>query len=122
MRIVADTCWYIDLDRRTAGALEFLSREPDATFAITDIVMGELLAGASSSQIWPILMGSEYLAISPWVPAIWGRAAAHLRSLGSTIGVNNLWIASIALAYDLPVLTRNQQEFMRVPGLSVITY
>jgi tRNA(fMet)-specific endonuclease VapC len=35
------------------------------------------------------------------------------------IGLNDLLIASIALANDLTVVTNNNDEFKRVPGLRV---
>jgi predicted nucleic acid-binding protein len=33
-----------------------------------------------------------------------------------------LWIAASALARKLPLLTRNAEEFSRVPGLQVVDY
>lgn len=55
------------------------------------------------------------------------RAAAHhyatardtLEKDGISIGLNDLLIASIALANDLTVVTGNTGEFNRIPGLRV---
>jgi tRNA(fMet)-specific endonuclease VapC len=42
---------------------------------------------------------------------------AHLRSQGVRIGTMDLRIASIALAHDATLLTRNTVDFAQVPGL-----
>jgi len=38
------------------------------------------------------------------------------------IAANDLWIAATALAYRLPVVTRNVAHYERVPGLDVLAY
>ena len=52
----------------------------------------------------------------------YGQVRAHLRSIGQPIGPNDLWIASNALARDVPLITHNLSEFRRVPGLSAETW
>jgi tRNA(fMet)-specific endonuclease VapC len=54
------------------------------------------------------------------------RAASHycdvrflLQRAGTPIGNNDLWIGCHALAGGLTVVTNNEREFRRVPGLSV---
>lgn len=49
-----------------------------------------------------------------------GRVYRHLRRLGLLIGANDLWIAATALAFDLPLVTGNEQHYHRVPDLRVI--
>lgn len=49
----------------------------------------------------------------------YARVRAGLRREGKPIGPNDLLIASIALANDLTLITRNQREFVRVPGLAL---
>ncbi len=44
---------------------------------------------------------------------------AHLESVGTPIGANDLLIAAIALANDLTLVTRNLGEFSRVPRLRI---
>ena len=46
------------------------------------------------------------------------REATHLRM----IGVNDLMIAAIALAADLTLVSRNQDEFQRVAGLRLTSW
>ena len=49
----------------------------------------------------------------------YGRLRAHLATLGTPIGSNDLMIAAIALANGLTVVTHNTAEFSRVPALSL---
>ena len=48
-----------------------------------------------------------------------GRIRAELESAGETIGPNDLLIAAHARAAGLTVVTGNEREFGRVPGLGV---
>ena len=49
----------------------------------------------------------------------YGQIRTHLESTGETIGPNDLLIAAHACAADLTVVTGNEREFRRVPGLRV---
>ena len=49
----------------------------------------------------------------------YGRIRTELESTGETIGPNDLLIAAHARAAGLTVVTGNEQEFGRVPGLRV---
>ena len=37
-----------------------------------------------------------------------------------TIGVNDLWIASCAMRYSLPLVTHNRRDFENIPQLNII--
>ena len=52
----------------------------------------------------------------------YGRAFRYLQDNGLLIGSNDLWIAATGLAHDMPVVTRSQRQFGRVPGLEVVSY
>jgi tRNA(fMet)-specific endonuclease VapC len=49
----------------------------------------------------------------------YGELRAQLQRIGQPIGSNDLWIAAHALADDLTLVTNNEREFQRVPGLRV---
>jgi tRNA(fMet)-specific endonuclease VapC len=49
----------------------------------------------------------------------YGALRAQLQRIGQPIGSNDLWIAAHALADDLTLVTNNEREFQRVPGLRV---
>ena len=46
----------------------------------------------------------------------------YLKQKGRLIGANDLWIGCTAIAREAPLVTRNGNEFRRIPGLKVITY
>ena len=50
---------------------------------------------------------------------VFGEVKAHLSFIGEIIGANDLWIAAHARAAGLTLVTGNEREFRRVPGLSV---
>jgi tRNA(fMet)-specific endonuclease VapC len=49
----------------------------------------------------------------------YGVIRAALESKGKAIGNNDLWIAAHAKAAALTMVTNNESEFKRVPGLKV---
>lgn len=49
----------------------------------------------------------------------YGLMRAHLRRERVKIGENDLMIAAIALANEMTLVTGNQREFHRVPGLMI---
>lgn len=49
----------------------------------------------------------------------YGAIRAYLETKGETIGGNDLWIAAHAKASGLVLVTSNEREFKRVPGLKV---
>jgi len=52
----------------------------------------------------------------------YGMNRAILKELGKPVGENDLLISSIALAHDIAVITRNRDEFSRIPALKVETW
>jgi predicted nucleic acid-binding protein len=50
------------------------------------------------------------------------RSVHAMKSTGQLIGTSDLWIAAPALAYQMPVVTRNVTHVRRVPHLEVETY
>lgn len=128
--LILETSVLIDLERERArgvpgGAHEVLGHHADHHLYITATIAGEIAAGASMERQdhW-----RTFLAMFPWLTideaAAWhyGRSARYLRRTGQLIGANDLWIAAVGLANDVPVVTRNGAEFGRVPDLRVVAY
>lgn len=57
--------------------------------------------------------------LEPPVDRIYAQVRAHLTAAGTPIGPTDLFIAAHALALDLTLVTANDREFSRVPGLRV---
>ena len=95
--------------------------------AVCSVVKAELFYGAMRSnnpdQTWAIQR--QFLEVFVSLPLddiaalIAGRVRAQLANLGTPIGINDLLIASIALANDLTLVTHNTGEFSRVEGLQI---
>ena len=47
----------------------------------------------------------------------YGSIRAFLESKGKPIGNNDLWVAAHAKAASLTIVTNNEREFKRIPGL-----
>lgn len=100
-------------------------RRDEAT--LCSVVKAELLYGArASTRVRENLERLERLfSLFPSFPfddaasAHYGALRAQLRRAGTPIGGNDMLIASIALATDSTLVTRNEKEFRLVPGLRV---
>jgi len=128
--LIAETSLLIDLERehnrgRPGPAVAFLESNDDARLYLPFIVAGELAAGTSLADRakWEAFLAPFFvLASTADVSWEYGRAYRYLEENGRLIGGNDLWIAATALAYRMPVVTRNAEHYRRVPGLVVETY
>jgi tRNA(fMet)-specific endonuclease VapC len=128
--LILETTFVIDLEREhnrgTPGrAVAFLEAREDARLYLTFTVAGELATGTSLANRgrWETFLGPFYvLQSTPAVSWEYGRTYRYLRDSGRLIGANDLWIAATALAFQMPIVTRNAEHFRRVPGLEVEGY
>jgi predicted nucleic acid-binding protein len=128
--LILETSFLIDFEREnlrgTPGpALAFLEAHEDARLYVTFTIAGELAAGLSLSDRarWEeFLAPFHVLACTPDVSWEYGRAFRYLQGNGVLIGANDLWIAAAALAYRMPVVTRDVEHYRRVPDLQVRAY
>ncbi len=58
----------------------------------------------------------------PRFAAVYGRLLAELSRRGETVPAMDLLIATAAAVEDAPLVTRNQSDLARVPGLRLISY
>lgn len=84
----------------------------------------ELLSGAEEGKRGDSVRHLvDSLSVLPLDRAAAQRAAdvrRHLDRAGQAIGMADSLIAGIALLHDLPLFTRNQGQFSRVPGLTLV--
>ncbi len=127
--LILETTFLVDFERerrRGHGATtDFLRRHADHALLITHTIAGELAAGKSlaTRERWERFV-APFRILSHTADVDWeyGKAFRFLQRNGLLIGANDLWIAAAALAYDVPVVTRNTRHYQRVPGLTVIGY
>lgn len=103
-----------------------MSHNPD-NIKIASIVKAELLYGAEKSRkkdenlkkIKNFLLPFEIVAFDSSASAIYPEIRANLELSGSVIGPNDLIISATVLSRDGTLITDNEKEFRRVPGLKV---
>ncbi|MBI4500603.1 MAG: type II toxin-antitoxin system VapC family toxin [Gemmatimonadetes bacterium] len=128
--LILETTFLIDLERElgrqaSGPAQEFLSRHPTEPLHITFTIAGELAAGLPANERgrWEEFIAPfNLLSCSEEVCWEYGKAFRYLKANGLLIGTNDLWIAATAIAFAKPLVTQNEREFRRVPGLQVLNY
>jgi len=106
---------------------EKLEKVDASMILVSPIVLGELLTGVEKSRykssnrkrLLDVLAGLRMVDLEPEVAVGYGRIRAALESAGTPIGANDLWIAAHALTLDAVLVTDNEREFQRVPGLKI---
>ena len=130
MGLILDTNFIITAEREARRGMasradQFLASRPDDLLFITFTVAGELACGRSAAQRLDWERLCRPYPILPWTKEVswqYGEIYRFLATEGRLIGTNDLWIAATALAHGMSLVTNNQDEFKRVPGLVVITY
>lgn len=64
----------------------------------------------------------EILPVIRPVADTYARIARTLRQQGLLIGSNDLWIGATAVQRDWPLVTRNLDQFSRIPGIRLMGY
>ena len=128
MKYLLDTSVCVPLVNGSEKALRdrVLGLRPDAV-AISSVVKAELYFGAYHSprvaenmaRVERFCRGLESLPFDDESARHYGGIRAQLQREGRPIGANDLLIAATALASDRTLVTRNLEEFRRVPGLRV---
>jgi len=127
-RFLLDTsiCIYIR-QKRPPEVLARFEKLKVGDAALSVITYGELLYGAQKRKQRDVALArlADLVSVLPVLdmPSAaaneYGEIRAVLEAKGETIGGNDLWIAAHAKAAGLVVVTNNEREFMRVPGLKV---
>jgi tRNA(fMet)-specific endonuclease VapC len=113
--------------RRPAAARARLEGLSSGDAALSVISYGELVYGVEKSpnRVAKLRELEELVALIPVLPlpaeagGFYGGIRAALATRGEMIGSNDLWIAAHACAADLVLVTNNEREFRRVPGLKI---
>ena len=131
MTFLLDTSVCIPLINRTDPRLaERLLDEDPGSVILCSVVKAELYFGARNSmkvaenmeRVERFCDAFDSLPFDDAAAKHYGGIRAQLKREGRPIGANDLLIASIALASDVKLVTRNVEEFQRVPGLHVTSW
>lgn len=127
-RFLLDTniCIYIRRQKPPAVLAKFERLKPGEA-VISAVTYGELFYGVEKSQS-RAEAGRRLAELASLMPVmslpavageIYGVIRAALEAKGEMIGNNDLWIAAHAKAAGLTLVTNNEREFKRVPGLTI---
>jgi predicted nucleic acid-binding protein len=101
----------------------FLRAHLDAPLYTSRICWSEFSEGcATVSEVRVALERFTIVEISESVAWEASRISRGLRRVGLPIGDNDILVAASALAYRLPLVSRNGRHFTRVAGLEVHNY
>ena len=125
-----DTNVVSELLRNPQGkATRELSRVGEDAVCTSVIVAAELRYGAEKSRstelkrrLERVLAALEVLALEPPADRHYADIRDHLTRRGTPIDPNDLLIAAHARSLGLTVVTANEREFSRVPGLAVTNW
>lgn len=128
MKYLLDTniCIYI-IKQKPSIVLERLQKVKINEIGISIITLAELEYGVAKSDfpernklaLIKFLAPFEILSFSETAAAIYGRIRSDLEKKGQIIGPYDLLIGAHALAENLTLVTNNQREFQRIPGLMI---
>lgn len=127
MRYLLDTCVISDFIKGEVGTQARIKQTPPADIAISVITLMELRYGLQlnpqrAQKIEPVMASflSSVTMLSFDVSE--SEKAAEIRAMlktqGRPIGAYDVLIAATALQHQLIMVTANQREFVRVPGLA----
>ncbi|MFZ2004512.1 MAG: type II toxin-antitoxin system VapC family toxin [Stellaceae bacterium] len=126
-RYLLDTNIVSDLIRNPGGRVAaWIEKVGQQSVFTSIIVAAEIRYGIVksrstrlASQLLPIFETLEILPFEAPADMHYGELRASLERTGNLIDPNDLLIASQAIALGLAVVTDNEREFLRVPGLKV---
>ena len=128
MKVMLDTniCSYI-IRRRPQSALQRFRSFQVGDVGISTITLAELEYGAARSAqpeknreaLEEFISALDVVAFDRPATEAYGRIRATLEKRGRPIGAMDLLIAAHALSLGVRLVTDNEREFRRVPGLRV---
>jgi len=121
-----DTCSYI-MKRSNDAVLKRLQKVSVSDVCVSVITKSELLFGVEvsprrrqdESALSAFLGYVEVLDFPDTASLHYAKIRAHLKTLGTMIGANDLFIAAHARSLGLTLVTNNTREFARVPKLVI---
>ncbi|MGO9123735.1 MAG: type II toxin-antitoxin system tRNA(fMet)-specific endonuclease VapC [Terriglobales bacterium] len=121
-----DTCSYI-MKRSNDAVLQRLQKVPVSDVCISVITKSELLFGVEvsprrrqdESALDAFLRYVEVLDFPDIACVHYAKIRAGLKTRGTMIGANDLFIAAHARSLGLTLVTNNTREFARVPKLAI---
>lgn len=129
MGLVVDSCVFIRASRE-GEILDFSEWKKYGNAYISTITASELLVGVHlaksekikmqrSAFVESIISAVASLPFTNEVARIHSQIYAYLHKKGNMVGAHDLIIGATAIANGCAVLTYNEKDFKRIPGLKV---
>jgi tRNA(fMet)-specific endonuclease VapC len=128
IRYLLDTNTCIAIIKHQPEAIQSrLTHLPVDEVGVSSIVVAELWYGVALSKKkkqneMALKDFLDYVAVLNWpldACRIYGGVRANLKKKGTPIGAMDLLIAAHALLLNAVLVTANQREFQRIPGLKI---
>lgn len=131
MGLILDTCILIRAEKQV-DSINFDKWQSHEEAYISAVTVSELLIGVHrantearrlkrSAFVEAIINEIPIIDFTPEVARIHAEIYAYLASKGKLIGAHDLIIGATALTHGYSLLTTNEQEFSRIPGLNVLS-
>ena len=127
MTFSLDTSAFSDFNRGDSRLKKWFRTENE--ILISQIVIGELRAGfaagnrrEANEQLLQKFLDSpsvRTVSITDATTKLFAEIYLKLRKAGTPIGTNDMWIASLTLEHDVPLLTTDS-DFANVPDLMLV--
>ena len=131
----ADTSFLVDLMREAAQetvgpARRFLDALADEEMGVSVHALCELLAGAElsrspareSAKVMGLLRQIEIVYPQDGFAETYAKLFRGMSKAGQRVQTMDLLIATACVVSGARLVTRNERDFRRVPGLSVVNY
>ncbi|MCU0579844.1 MAG: type II toxin-antitoxin system VapC family toxin [Desulfobacterota bacterium] len=134
MGFLIDTCIWVDVERGAVAPFDvgrFTGQEP---VFLSPVTLAELTFGVEMGKDPAIrlkraaalerLRRKPILVIDEFTGEIFGKMAAQLKITGRDhhYRIQDLWLASQAVQHGLKLLTRNEKDFIDLPGLDWVVF
>lgn len=121
-----NTCIYI-IKKKPTKVIERFLQTKISHIGISSITMSELTYGVYKSSkpeqnqmaLAQFVAALEILPYGDEAVQFYGHLRAHLEKQGTPIGALDMLIAAHALSINCTLITNNEKEFIRVPGLKI---
>lgn len=127
MKYLVDSDWVADWLAGRQSAIELLTTLSQDGLAISLITFGEIFEGIyfgrdperAERGFRDFIRGVTVLPLSRPIMQRFARIRGELRRSGKIIGDPDILIAATAMHHGQTLLTRNEADFKRVPGLTM---